>query len=1060
MQWQAIPRFCNFTPLPSMKIRVQPWKRFLVFAILASGWDFSALAARPTPPPPPPAGGIEAQAAADAAAALNLLNNGKLQEADDAYTALLQRYPTSSVMPEALFRLGYLKYMEGQYDAAVATLNRITAPPASPEIKAAGDALIPQVAAAKASKLSPGDPGRKEAYQDAIKQFDTFIQNYPSSTEVESATYGKAQAQFEIGDYDGATASLRSNLQRFPNSPSILDTEDLMAVILTSQANDLFNAHGDKEAAFGKLKEALGYLVNIIRRNTDVALSNDAQFQIAEVLYASANAEEGEKRNADLSNAILAYRAVKPREAMVQAQQARMETIRMQMQQEVLARNQAAVAMYQQMQDRENAKLEALKNAPDQTLNAKLRIASCYFLLGKYDESRVLLGYLQGFMSDPAQQKQIKYYLVLTYASQGIMDKAETAYNDFQRSYNRDPLGENLPLVMGAAFLTGKNNNPAKAQSYFDQESKLYPRSTLVSEALNQEASAMVGLKKYSQAIATYERFLKTNPPAAQAAAAEQGIAAIYQQTGKLADAVKQYQKVADDFPGTPQAEECAFYAAGVQCSVDLKQALPKLLAYTEKYPNGKFTAQAMMMTGQVQAAQGDIPAAMQTYKDVATKFPNNDFAPQAYFQQAAILGKEGKTDELVALMREFIQKFPDSKDIFYAYDTIGQTQVSKGNLGDAIATYKQMADDHSDNPMAPAALYRTAELWRKSAESQGRYVGLSEAQRPTWNKAVSSSIAAVEDLLGKFPDSDQVGSALQTLLADQKMLLEAQLKKPEDIDSYFHRLAQKFNGNPAAKNRILFTLAAYTYQKDPAKALAEMKEAYNPSLVYAPEDLDLYGTALLDQGKPRDAYDVYAKIAKDYPIPAGAQPAQAPPATQEAQATALFGMASAMDKQGRTADAGRLYAQLKQTYPWSPKVLEANFGIAKAMVQQNKLDNASSLLVGIVGSQTAPASLRAHAFLLIGDIQAQKGNIDAAIDSYLKTAAFYGGVADAAAEGLWKGGQMLEKQADGLTEQSTPKKSDQTAKAVTSYKSIVSQYPDSQFVQKAEDRLKALGAS
>ena len=75
--------------------------------------------------------------------------------------------------------------------------------------------------------------------------------------------------------------------------------------------------------------------------------------------------------------------------------------------------------------------------------------------------------------------------------------------------------------------------------------------------------------------------------------------------------------------------------------------------------------------------------------------------------------------------------------------------------------------------------------------------------------------------------------------------------------------------------------------------------------------------------------------------MPAGTQPTQAAPAIQEAQALALFGMGSALAKEGQTADAGKLFTELKTTYPWSPKVVEANFGIAKSLFQQNKFDDA-----------------------------------------------------------------------------------------------------------------------
>jgi TolA-binding protein len=384
---------------------------------------------------------------------------------------------------------------------------------------------------------------------------------------------------------------------------------------------------------------------------------------------------------------------------------------------------------------------------------------------------------------------------------------------------------------------------------------------------------------------------------------------------------------------------------------------------------------------------------------------------------------------------------------------------VGEGKIPDAVATYQEMADDHSDNPMAAAALYKTAELWRQLAVSQGQYASLDAGQKADWSKSVTASIAAAESVIGKFPDSDQVGQALNILLEDQQMLVDAQIKQPGDTDQYFHDLAGKFATNPALQSRILFTLGTFTYQKAPDAGLAAMRAAYNPTMKYAPSDLDLYGKALLDRALADDAFAVYQKIAADYPLPAGTTPGQATPAIQEAQATALFGMATVLQKQNKVDAAGKLYAQLKASYPWSPRVAEANFGIAQSLADQQKFDDASKLLVPIVSSRTATAALRARAFLLIGDIQAAKGNTAAAIDSYMKTAVFFSGVPDAAAEGLWRGAQMLVRQAAALTEQSTPKKSEQIAKAVTALKNIISKYPNSTLVTQAEELLRTLGA-
>jgi outer membrane protein assembly factor BamD (BamD/ComL family) len=45
------------------------------------------------------------------------------------------------------------------------------------------------------------------------------------------------------------------------------------------------------------------------------------------------------------------------------------------------------------------------------------------------------------------------------------------------------------------------------------------------------------------------------------------------------------------------------------------------------------------------------------------------------------------------------------------------------------------------------------------------------------------------------------------------------------------------------------------------------------------------------------------------------------------------------------------------------------------------------------------------------------------------------------------------------LNEQSTPKKSEQVAKAASAYKDLATKYPDSPLVQKAQERLNALGS-
>ena len=80
--------------------------------------------------------------------------------------------------------------------------------------------------------------------------------------------------------------------------------------------------------------------------------------------------------------------------------------------------------------------------------------------------------------------------------------------------------------------------------------------------------------------------------------------------------------------------------------------------------------------------------------------------------------------------------------------------------------------------------------------------------------------------------------------------------------------MATRFADKPSTANRIKFTLAGYYADKDKAKALEMMTKTYDPKLVFAPENLDVYAAALLDQKKYREVQAIADKLVKDYPLP------------------------------------------------------------------------------------------------------------------------------------------------------------------------------------------------
>ncbi len=1000
------------------------------------------------------------------AAALQLFNGGQYKDAITAYEGVVKDYPTSIVISEAYFRLGYLHFLEGNFDKSLDYLKKILAPPASSDLQELGYSMIPQALAGKAAKIE--DEGKRNAgLEEAIKGFDSFLQKYPNSLQVESATYGRALCAFQVGKYDDAASGLRNNLKNFPKSESILDSQYLLALVLATQGSMGLQANADDAAAAAKCDEAEKLLKDIITQRKDIALLNDAQFQIGELLFNRGMLGPKATQADFWKRAIEAYRGVQPKEPMIKAQEMRIESVKQRRLAAGMAKDTATFKRLERLEDAERSKLQAVKAKGDLTVSAKVKVGQIFFQEKGYDEARVLFRHIQKFAEEEDQKKSILYYTTLTYASQNLRDQAVEAYNAFQSSFKGDPTADNLPLVIGSLFLVNPAD-PNKATEYFKEGTTLYPKGRFTAETLTSQATALVQLRRFDEALKTYTNFVATKPKPELAAQAELGIATIHQQTGKFAEAIAAFKKVRDTYPGTPQAEQAAFWVGHLALQTnDLGNALPELTAYIKNFPKSENIPTAKFDVALIES-RNDKAKALTLFKEVADEFPQSPAAPFTYFQRVSILMAEQKLDDVEAVLNEFIQRYPENENLYRAYDTIGQMKINAGKPQEAIVTYSTMAEKHPANPQAAAALLNVAQLWNRFTESQGRYLALNEEERVEWNKGVTNSIAGVEKLIAQYPDSQQVALALKTLLSNQKLLLNAKLKTDEEVTKYFQTLAGKFEDKPQAKNKILFTLASFTFEKDKQKALEQMTAAYNPELIYAPEDLDLYGSSLLNTGKLEESVAVYTKLAADYPIPAGVAPERAPGPIQEAQAISLYGLGKALQTQQKIDEAAEMFNKLKAHYAWSPKLLEANYGIAEANFQQKKNDDAIGLLIGIIRAPTATAELRANSTLLLGKIQEATGDIPSAIDQYIKVSVFYESVAPAAAEGLWLGAQLLEKQAATLPETLDPKKKHpknaptrggQLAKAYMAYKDLVDKYANSPNVEAAKARLQALPA-
>ena len=1000
-----------------------------------------------------------------------LFDQRNYKAAAQVYENLLKGYPNSEYALDAQFHLAYANFLTGQFDPAAEGLRKLmTQPNAAPESLEQAALLLPQVLAQKAGGLKPEDTaGRTAGFEAAIKEYDTFVQKYPKSASLESVLYGRAVCAYQIGRFEAAEKDLRAGVTNFPNSESLPDTKFLLSITVATRANLALakenKSPAEAAAALKGYQESETLLAGIANQRQDISLANDAQLQLGDTLLAHAASATEADRNRLYAEALKAFRAVEPKAPMLAAQAGRVQAAvneRIAELRKGAAANRNLTRQLDSRRLREQGKLEALQAKEDPVVMARLKAGSVFFNLKGFDEARVLMEALLPATGQKAEEEKIALrYITLTYIEQKLYDKAVAAYDKFQAKYKGDPDAEGLPFAMALLFQSGEGADPAKAEKYLADFSKLYPNSKFRETALLSQAESSAGQGRYDDALKTIDQFIKSNPKRELLAAGELARARYLKEKRDLDGALAAYKTVRDKYKGLPEAEDASFWVGVVNNQKkDLAGAVTELQGFLKNFPDSKRQPTARYTLATAQQAANTKDQAVATLTELADKFPDSPEAQSGYFLRSNIFLSDKKFDEVTKVLTAFVDKYPESDQKFAAFNTIASIQAQGSKFEEATATYEAfIAKQPATDLQVGEALSKEAALWLRAARGMGTYIILGAPQKEEWSRYVNNSITASERQLQGFPEAPATALGLQNLLECQKMLVGAKVKTDETVRQYFEGLADKYKDSPGARTRILFRLAALTAEKDPARALADMKAAYNPEVVYSPADLDLYSRGLL-ASDPATAQAVFDKLAKDYPLPAGATPAQATPDVQEAQALALFGRAKLAETKDK-AQAAPLYAQLVKDYPRSSKVSEARLGVAEGLVASGKGAEALPLLADVMKLPATPLAARARAMFLNGQIQEAKGE-EGAMDSYLKVAVFYPTSAEAA-EGLWKGAQLLEKQAATLGETPAkpggPTKTGQLAKARKAYQDLVAKYGESQWAAQAKARVAALPA-
>lgn len=409
-------------------------------------------------------------------------------------------------------------------------------------------------------------------------------------------------------------------------------------------------------------------------------------------------------------------------------------------------------------------------------------------------------------------------------------------------------------------------------------------------------------------------------------------------------------------YEANPEAGDYALYQAALMQgrqgeNARLIDAMDEMIA---RFPNSPLVPAAMLDKAQAFVALGQTADAVDTYTSIVNTYPNTQQGRNAYIQLAVTQLNAGNRQAAIDAYKDVIRTFPTSEEARTAVDDLQKIYADDGRL-------MEFAEFVNSVPNAPrvdasaleAAAFQAAESeyidTQKTAKlsaylrdyPQGSYRAqtlyyLADAASAEGDS--QSAIDLVSEILTDYPDADVAEDAL-ALKGDNELAqgkaevalntyteLERRASSPRNLNDARMGIMRtnlelnRYDAVIAAADKIISTSAPGTtdleeVQFDRAQALdakGSHAEAYQiwrelaetPSDVFGAKSSVFLAQSLLDNGNPEEARKtadalINAGIPHNYWL-----------------ARAFIVLSDALRKQGKTFEADEYLKSLKENYP------------------------------------------------------------------------------------------------------------------------------------------------
>ncbi|MCK5305883.1 MAG: tetratricopeptide repeat protein [Candidatus Omnitrophica bacterium] len=577
---------------------------------------------------------------------------------------------------------------------------------------------------------------------------------------------------------------------------------------------------------------------------------------------------------------------------------------------------------------------------------------------------------------------------------------------------------------------------------------KKFPASRLKSDIQEISVLTYVEQEKIKELLGSYAKLADIDAQEKEGLKIEKTIAGYFYSKGDYKRAAEFYEKQVDIGKGVFEEENLFNLGNSYFYLNNFSKAIEAYKVFLEKFPNSPQMPQAAFRLGYAFSAKGDYEASLKLYKIVESSFKDADYMDLVVYNIGWCYFKLDESSEALKYYEKFVNAFPQSKMLPIVLFEIGNVYYGDSRFSRAIEYYRQVVDKFAGEEIAPAALYRLGRSYAYSGDTESAnkqwkrlsrdYQGTEMAKKASLeliessfnNKEHQNAFGTGRNFLNAYPDDLLAGRVI-------KQMLDFYLENKEYDEGleFFNCLTKDYKGKTLLLVELYASLGElYLAKKLNKQALESAKKIFLLTDNFSkavPSESSIYaiGSILLTADSQREAMNFYELIGSKAE-------------NEEMLKACLLGKGEIYLKSKDYRQAGEFFKKLINQYPRSEFTVEANMGLADSLYYRDMFDEAEEIYNSVITNYRDKGTV--EAYYRLGQIYFDKGKCKEALACYQHIIVFCSDKKEWAAESLLMAGRCQEEL--GVHD-----------KAASLYKKLISNYPDTEEAETANQKLKGL---